>query len=223
MVSLPFKQSTIFIFVYFVCIWRGTHSTEHMWRSKGISQEMVLCFHHLGSLDQTQAIKLGNKQLYLLNHLTNPSLQVWGFCFCFLMCACTHACMYNYMWRAEDDFSIILRNTIRFLETEPLTGPEDSEPQGLICWPPQFQDYNNAWCLQVSGLLGDCTQVPVLARQTHYQLSYPSSPLSSFDLPSLMSDGIERLFTCVFATRTSSAMKCLWLCVVFIAIPDEFS
>lgn len=42
------------------------------WRSEDSFQELVLSFYRVDFWDQTQAIRLGNKDLYQLSHLTGP-------------------------------------------------------------------------------------------------------------------------------------------------------
>lgn len=43
------------------------------WRSNDDFQEWVLFFYHMGSGDQSQAMRLGSNHLYLLTHPTSPA------------------------------------------------------------------------------------------------------------------------------------------------------
>lgn len=55
----------IFTFIY---LWRGEYAPECVWRSEDNLQEYVFSFHHMGSGDQTQVVKLGS-------NYTEPSAQ----------------------------------------------------------------------------------------------------------------------------------------------------
>lgn len=57
-------------FAYFVSACMQVHTC---WRSSDDFQEWVLFFYHMGSGDQSQAMRLGNNPLYLLSHPTSPA------------------------------------------------------------------------------------------------------------------------------------------------------
>lgn len=56
-----------FIFA-FICLRRGVYATACVWRAEDNFREPVLSFHHMGSGDQTQVVKLGG-------NYTEPSAQ----------------------------------------------------------------------------------------------------------------------------------------------------
>lgn len=68
----------------------------------------ALSSHHVGSRDQTQAIKLSGKHFYLLSHLSSSSFCLFDFCFRFnYFVGILLTCMYVYHictwcpWRSE--------------------------------------------------------------------------------------------------------------------------
>ena len=54
----------------YLCV-GGVHAPLHICGGQNL-WELVLSFHHLGSQDQTQAIQLRSKCLYLSRHLARP-------------------------------------------------------------------------------------------------------------------------------------------------------
>jgi hypothetical protein len=48
----------------------------YMWRSEGNIQKLVLSFHHVGSGDQIQFIRIGGKHCYSQCHLASPQLLI---------------------------------------------------------------------------------------------------------------------------------------------------
>jgi hypothetical protein len=60
-----------------------------MWRSEHKFQESVPTFHHVGSGDQTEAVRLSSKLLNLLIHIVGPlflSLVIINGLFMFIVC-----------------------------------------------------------------------------------------------------------------------------------------
>lgn len=46
-----------------------SHASAHMWRPEENVRKLVLSFYQVGSRDQTQIIRTGDKYLHLLSHL----------------------------------------------------------------------------------------------------------------------------------------------------------
>lgn len=151
---------------------RYSCTTEHMWRSEGYSQEMALYFYYLSSQDQTQVMKLVNKHLCLLSHFTSPSLQVALFCF---KCVHVHIHACGHQETTSIPFSGTQSTFLRESQWAPRTLVLAS---AILGW-------HQCLVSSCKWIAGDWTQVPVLARQTLYQLCHPSSPLCRFDLPFL--------------------------------------
>ena len=61
-----FLKKLLHSFTFYACVLQ----------SKGIMEEWVLSFQHVGPKDQTQVIRLSSKCLYLLSHLDDPT---WWF------------------------------------------------------------------------------------------------------------------------------------------------
>lgn len=65
----------------------GTGAVACLWRTGSDFQDSVLTFHHMGSEDRTQGVKLGGKHLSPLKHLQTPTAVVF-FGFFFFLFAC---------------------------------------------------------------------------------------------------------------------------------------
>lgn len=48
------------------------HATEHVQRSENELRELVLSLYHVGTRNQTEAVRHGSKCLYSLNNLPGP-------------------------------------------------------------------------------------------------------------------------------------------------------
>lgn len=63
----------IYFFLFFIYIFSECFCHMlHMWRSEDKFQEWILCFHRVCSKDWIQFVRVGNKCLCLLGHLTGP-------------------------------------------------------------------------------------------------------------------------------------------------------
>lgn len=64
-----------------VCTSMRARSVVHMWEPVDSLWESVFSFCHLGSRDQTQAVRLENRLCYLLSHFASlpPCFLRWGF------------------------------------------------------------------------------------------------------------------------------------------------
>lgn len=68
----------IYLLYLLICSAWGAHACVYMpwsmyvWKSEESLWELVLSFHHVGPRDGTHVIRLNNKFLYLLSHLSSP-------------------------------------------------------------------------------------------------------------------------------------------------------
>lgn len=59
----------VFTFISVYVKGEGTRTMTCLWRTEDNFKELVLSSHHVGSRDQTQAVRLGSKHLY---HPSDP-------------------------------------------------------------------------------------------------------------------------------------------------------
>lgn len=65
----------------------GIGAVACLWRTESDFQDSVLTFHHMGSEDRTQGVKLGGKHFSALKHLQTPTAVVFLFV-CLLAAVC---------------------------------------------------------------------------------------------------------------------------------------
>lgn len=74
LISSPYCLIFLTIVIYLLYIGGVTQASMQIRRQ--LIEESVLSFHHIGSKDQTQVVRLSSKCFCLLSHLSGASLQV---------------------------------------------------------------------------------------------------------------------------------------------------
>jgi len=64
-------------FIYLLCVSGDAGGMVCLWRSEYNIWKSVLSFHRVGSMDQTQVVRLGGSRLSLLSYLAGPAF--WEF------------------------------------------------------------------------------------------------------------------------------------------------
>lgn len=75
--------------------------TEYLWRS-GNNSGALFSFYCVSPWDQVQTVRLGDKSLYLVSHLTSPDkLSAIGFQQAVLHLCIAFACIYCYIFQSK--------------------------------------------------------------------------------------------------------------------------
>jgi hypothetical protein len=61
-------------FIYLLCVSGYAHTKVCLWRSEYNICKSLLSFHQVGSIDQTQVVRLGGSRLSLLKYLAGPTV-----------------------------------------------------------------------------------------------------------------------------------------------------